>query len=300
MRQNWQSVLLAVFLATATWFLVTGREKVDVWLSLPVEVVGMPKDLTILSGLQTRIDVRVRGPKGLIRRLDTRGLAYSLDAAELKPGPNVISVTAEAIPMAKSFEVMEINPVRLNLFVDRVIEKALPVIPRWEDGADARLVFVKVRPDPEQVLLRGPETLLRSVEQVETESVQVNATIPGALERVAQLALPDGVKAERKDVVLHYLFAAKADEMSFQVPVAIAVPSGLGAKVKPAEVQVTVAVPPYLAQRQDVPRHVKARVVFDGMKTPGVYAMAYQVEAPPGVLLIHAEPARVTVTLSGN
>jgi hypothetical protein len=60
------------------------------------------------------VEVRVRGPKGLVRSLDAKRLSYPLDVSSLKPGDNVIDIDSEKMPFSRAFEVVEIKPTQVS------------------------------------------------------------------------------------------------------------------------------------------------------------------------------------------
>ena len=68
--------------------------------AMSVEMTNAPKDLTIRKGLVSKIEVRVRGPKGLVRSLDRRKWTYSLDVSRLKVGENLVDIDRERIPLS--------------------------------------------------------------------------------------------------------------------------------------------------------------------------------------------------------
>jgi len=132
--KNWKDIAIALALAILTWYLLTGREKVEAWVDMSVEMTNAPEGLTIRKGLVSRIEVRVRGPKGLVRSLDRRKWTYSLDVSRLKVGENLVDIDRERIPLSMAYEVVEVKPSRLILTVDRVSKKEVPVIAEWRDG----------------------------------------------------------------------------------------------------------------------------------------------------------------------
>ena len=136
MFSNWQYRLLAVALALICWYLVTGREKVDVWVSLPVELVkGMPEDLTIRERpAEPSIDVRVReAPRGSwSAALETRepGL-FPGRVRSLKPGRqrhHLHQAEDISVPMAKTLRPSWslIRPAFMDLMADQPGEHQEP------------------------------------------------------------------------------------------------------------------------------------------------------------------------------
>jgi len=51
MKPNWQYLALALALSLFCWYLVTGREKVDTWMTMRVEMAGAPEGLYVSSRL---------------------------------------------------------------------------------------------------------------------------------------------------------------------------------------------------------------------------------------------------------
>ena len=70
--RNFFFKILALVLAVILWFLVVGEERAEVGLTIPLELVNMPRDLIVVNNLTQGIDIRVNGPRSLIRSLSTR------------------------------------------------------------------------------------------------------------------------------------------------------------------------------------------------------------------------------------
>ncbi len=200
MFSNWQYRLLALALALICWYLVTGREKVDTWVEIPVELVKTSPDLVIRDGLKTKIDARIRGPKAMVRALDPKTLAYPLDLSNLQPGTNEIVFTPSHISLPGLLSVVEVNPQRMELVVDRMVDKQVPVVPAVEAHLDPDFELSNTVVKPGTVTLRGPEQVLKALDAVATRSISVNATRPEMMTYDVDLSLPEEVSAEPRGV----------------------------------------------------------------------------------------------------
>ena len=99
MKPNWQYLLLAFAMALFCWYLVTGRERVDTWMTMRVEMTGAPEGLYIKNGMVGSVEVLVRGPRGVARKLEENQLVYSLNLGKIVPGKNIILFDAKNVPM---------------------------------------------------------------------------------------------------------------------------------------------------------------------------------------------------------
>ncbi|MGE4298640.1 MAG: YbbR-like domain-containing protein [Desulfovibrionaceae bacterium] len=297
---NWQYMLLSLLLAIVAWFMVSGREKVEVWREAPVQFTGMPSGIVIRSGLRNKIDIRIRGPKGLIHSLDQKVPAYSLDLSSLKAGPNVIALSPDEIPLAKTFEVVEISPPRLTLDVDRVVTRTLAVHPFWDGRLPDDFELAEASSDPPEVTLRGPESLVGSLDAVATRALVFNATgvTDGqVVEQIVDLNLPPEVEVDPGIVKARLTFALKTVQMWVTLKLGVSAPWHKSLRFTPRRVRALVDVPLPLSRVKDIKNQFSADLVVRAGLAAGTHELPYRVVLPEGCALVRAEPdvAQVTV-----
>lgn len=298
MRGNWQYALLAFLLALVAWYFVSGREKVDVWMQASVQFSAMPDNLVIRDGLLRKINVRVRGPKGLVHNLEDRSLVYSLDLAKLKPGLNVFPIEPDKFPLSKTFEVVEINPSRLEITVDRLSSKQVPVKPVWEGTLDPDYQLMEVMTQPSSVVIKGPQKIIDEIQQVPTQVIALPSATPGLIEEVVPLSLPDEIEAGTGFVDVRLLFGVKTKAFTLELPLSIENKTKYKASVKPQSITVEMEIPLPVARQGDIKDAVSAKVVADEYMGPGYFAVAPLIMAPKGGRLLKVTPEYVELGLS--
>lgn len=298
MKTNWRHALLAFALAVVAWYFVSGREKVDVWMESSVHFTGMPENLIIRGGLVPKIEVLVRGPKGLIRALESKPLVYSLDLSELYTGVNVIPIEVAKLPLAKTFEVLEVKPSRLEITVDRIAQKQLPVKPLWEGTLDPDYELVDVKATPEFVMIRGPEKIVKDIIQIETQTITLNTTTPMLVEDNVALSLPSEIDADAEFVDVRLMFGLRTKRMSFQETVIALNPDDVKVlKLRPKRVKVEADIPLPLSREKDVAEKISAQIVIhDGLET-GKHELSVDVHLPSGGKLVKVTPSKVFVSI---
>ena len=301
MRISWQHLLLAFVLAVIAWYFVSGREMVESEIEVRLQRAGMNQNLVIRApGLPSSVMVRVRGPKGLLQTLDVRSLYYSLDLSGLDPGPNVLPIADDEMPFPYTFEVMEIIPPLISVDVDRLLERDLPVQAVWNGTIADDYWLASAVTDPAFVRVRGPESVVSTLEAVKTNPLLLsNATED--LEQEVTLAPPAEVETLPGSVTATLDVAVRTEEWSPMVPVDVENVSDYEVvSVRPDKVRMHFEIPVPLTGQDGISEQIRARVVVGRMLGQGEHALAPQPELPGDSTFISFEPEAVTVTLGAE
>lgn len=299
MLKNWKDIAIALALAILTWYLITGREKVEAWVDMSVEMTNVPQDLTIRKGLVSKIEVRVRGPKGLVRSLDRRKWTYTLDVSRLKVGENLVDIDRERIPLSMAYEVVEIKPSRLILTVDRLSKKQVPVVAEWRGALPPDYRLLEIKTQPEMVEVRGADRQVRQMTQARV-GVQLDFDDPPALwSDDVPIKLADGVEANPGQVKVTMRFGPEMKTEWVRVPVRVEAP-GMTAHAGSKHVRVQVEGPVPLLREAEAGRDIEglAAVVklTPGLK-PGRHLLGYDLQTPEGFRVISRQPDKIEVTI---
>jgi len=298
--KNWKDIAIALALAILTWYLLTGREKVEAWVDMSVEMTNAPEGLTIRKGLVSKIEVRVRGPKGLVRSLDRRKWTYSLDVSRLKVGENLVDIDRERIPLSMAYEVVEVKPSRLLLTVDRIAKKEVPVIAEWRGSLRPDYRLIEIKTHPEVVEVRGAERQVKQMTQARV-SVQLDFEDPPSLwSEDVPIKLAEGVEANPGQVKVSLRFGPEIKTAWVRVPVILEAGPGLQAKSSQSYVRVQVEGPVPLLREAEAGRDIEgltAVVVLPGGLKPGRHPVRYQLTTPDGFRVLSRETETVGVTI---
>lgn len=295
MFRNWQYRLLALALALTCWYIVAGREKVQSWIEMPVEIVGAKPEIVVEEGMLTKIGVRVRGPRALVRGLEEKRPAYTLDLSDLEPGETEVSFSAENIPLSMALEVIEIDPPRMTLVADRLVERTLPVTPVWKGSPGQDYDLVNASTVPDAVSLTGPEKALSKMESVSTRPLAVNATGSGTFSGRVGLDLPDGVTSKPDAVNLQTRYEVKLKTVWIKLPVAIRPENDVKATVRPHTIQIRCGVPLPILRQDDFKKDFLAYVLLPSGLEPGSHSLPLRLSLPEGCALEKVVPEKVEV-----
>jgi len=298
--KNWKDIAIALALAILTWYLLTGREKVEAWVDMSVEMTNAPQGLTIRKGLVSKIEVRVRGPKGLVRSLDRRKWTYSLDVSKLKVGENLVDIDRERIPLSMAYEVVEVKPSRLILTVDRLAKKQVPVIAEWRGTLRPDYRLLEIKTEPEEVEVRGAERQVRQMNQARV-AVQLDFDDPPALwSEDVPIKLAEGVEANPGQVKVSLRFGPEVKTAWVRVPVRLETGPSLSAQVGQKHVRVQVEAPVSALREAEAGRDIDglaAVVSLPGGLKPGRHPVRYELETPEGFRVLSRQSETVVVTI---
>ncbi len=297
MKPNWQYLLLAFVMAVFCWYLVTGREKVDIWMTMRVEMTGAPEGLFIKSGMVGSVDVLVRGPKGVVRKIEESQLVYTINLSKIAPGKNLILFDAKNVPLPKVYDVVEIRPSRIELDVEQRASKQVPVKVALRAGVPEEYSLTGARVTPDTVRITGPASKLDRISEIRTQPIGLPSPLPSRYEDRVPLDVPDEVDASPLTVQVAMAFAGKESEISLKVPLAVKKPQARDVEINPKAVTLRIKGPAAILSDKDFPGLVEASLELKADMEPGRYETAYRVKMPQGCELIEAKPEKISLTV---
>lgn len=296
-KEHWQYRLLSLFLAFFCWYLVSGSEKVDTWIEIPLEFSDLPDDYVIRSGMRNRIQVRVRGASGIIRGLDSQHLAYKAKLSSLRLGTNTILLNQKNIPLNTSLEVIEISPPRLELNVDKIVSKTLPVKVVWHGEVPNDLVLKETWARPETITLTGASAVLSEMEEVPTKEVELPGEVPRIWQTAIGLDIHEELETEVADVTAFFRLGPKTRTLWVKRPVTVVAPEGFDLTVDPAFVRLKLELPLSLLRQEDWRETINPQVGPDSITTTGSYEQTYKIILPEDTILLEANPVNLAITV---
>lgn len=296
--QHWKIAALAVMMALLTWYLVTGRDLVETWVEFPMEIINPPQGMIIREGMISKVSVRLRGPKGLIRNLDTKKIAYSLDTGHLVVGNNPVNIVPENLGLGSALEVVEINPSHINLVMDMFVKKRVRVLPSWEGDLHRDYTLKKKYSEPEEVTLRGPASVLKNITQVKTQPIMLATDSPGSWHGEVPLQLPETVESNPGLVSVNLDFAVRTGKMWVKVPLYILGSDDIDFTASQNYVRLLVEGPKPFFRKNGFRDEITASIDLSLTIPEGENVIPFEVSLPKGCTVTKRKPEAITVTIS--
>ncbi len=262
--RNWPLKLLALLLAFAIWVAVTGENRI-------VQDYRIPLEITLAGGLvpgeapPTTVNVRLRGPETIFRRLDPLPMKINVDLRDAAPGPRNVLLSADDVSgVPDGAEVALVEPDRFRLLLERRVKRLLPVVPAFAGQPAKGFTVYDVRLDPESLEVEGPDSKVSVLTRLRTDPIRL-----------------DGKTAP---------FTVRVGVVPATAEVRVADP-------RPLEAEVIVDLSPVTAILAAVPV-VLAGKVYEGYAVPG--ALSVTLAGPPGLLRgLRSDRLRAVVDVEG-
>lgn len=248
--KNFLLLLLAFCIAVGVWYAVTVHDQLEAQIEIRLDYRGIPENLIVLDGIIPKMTVRLRGPATLMRAILSRDLEQVVNLAHLQKGRNVISLRPTNFdPNERAFEVKEMSPQRLTLQVDTRISRTVPIKPVFitTQGENA-LKVVEVTSTPSVVLVRGPESQVNALHEIEL-SVPLNLIAPaGQYSFLGPLDVPSLITVTPGAARVQYTVISDRVALDLPVPVVVNVQDRRSYTPNPRTVTLKVELPEALSK----------------------------------------------------
>lgn len=243
--RNWPLKLVALGLAFAIWVAVTGENRIVKDFQVPLEIVH--SDARILASAPPKnVTVRLRGPEGLLRRLDPVSMAMRVDLGEAPPGDHEVQLSkADLQNVPRTVDVEFIDPDRLSLILGRRLRKELRVAPAFIGQPPEGFSFYGAQVLPETILVEGPESEVKPLDSLATNPIRLDQRTAPFQVRVG--AVPKGTYVRVVDPrpleVRVEVDAAPVERTFEKIPVRL-VGQIYECRLSPENLDVTISGPP--------------------------------------------------------
>ena len=280
--------VLSVALAVVLWFVIAGEKSSEMGISVPLELRNFPADLELTGEAVDRVEVRLRASQSIIQRIAPGEVSAHVDLGTMRAGEHIVHLTDSTVRVPFGVRVVKITPSVLTIGLEPTVRRRVPVKPRLLGAPAAGFRLGRVASEPAQIQLKGPHSRVDAVDSVFTEPVvvegargtvvvDVNVGLSDPLLRLeggTRVRVTAEVQEEQEsrffpdlDVVVT---GGQGPLRPGRVSVTLAGPASALRAVRPADLRVTVAIPPGMPPSGPVPVTVTVAPGHPGVVVKGV------------------------------
>jgi YbbR domain-containing protein len=241
--------VLALLITGVLWLSVASRPIGEITLyNVPIEFRNLPEtgELTVskydIPSLSAR--VYMRGPRDALDSLRANELSAFADLSGVEPGERVRELQLDSSRLPANVVARVVEPRTIRMTVERVVEKAVPVRPRFDGAPPPGFEVIGHTVTPATVHLVGAASQIASIKEVSTETIRLaGKTEPFSVETAIDIGSPSvSLKKEelgRRVMLTVNVGEERSERIIEPVPVVL-VGAPATSRVDPAWVRVTV------------------------------------------------------------
>lgn len=297
---NFLILCLAVGSAIAMWYTVTMHERQETQVEVPLNYYGIPHDLMVTEGLAGKLTVRVRGPAKLLRAMEKQNLTRTIDLSGIKQGENIVPLgNVELGPETRTFEIVDIQPPRITVHADKIMEKSVKVVVRLANPVRGGAIsYEKAVADPATVVLKGPESRISKISSIPLY-VPIDPEKEGPrVEKTITLDTDSFITSSPPAVKVSYTITSGRAVQQRRYPIQILDNGSHKFEVNPKNVSLMVEVPDNLARDASYLSSLKVTVVPPPLKEGESVETPLRFEPPEGMTVLKGRDADIKVTLT--
>lgn len=245
--------VLALLITAVLWLSVASRPVAQVTLrNVPILFQNLPDspNLEVTDTDAPSAMVYIEGPRDIVDSIRPTEVTVLADMRGVEPGVRVKQLMVDTGRLPASVKAV-VDPREIRVRVERVIEKDVPVKPRFDGEPPPGYERVGWQIVPPTVRIGGAESRVRDINEVSTETVRVSGHTDAFSENIAidigsaNVNLSD--QSPRK-VMLTVTISEQRKERTLSNLAVTLVNAPGGAKVRPATVTVTLYGPRSLVE----------------------------------------------------
>lgn len=174
--EDWVMKLFALLITLGLWFAITGlRAPVETRLENTTLALRLPNEIQMVNSPAETVDLVVTGDKTAIAQINKSNLIVSLDLTDIKAGDHIVELSPDnvTVDLPGGTKLKQILPNNINVKLENVEQREVPVKAALDGNVADDFEVYSASVIPAKVRVRGPQSLIRSLDFVSTEDIDI-------------------------------------------------------------------------------------------------------------------------------
>lgn len=299
--KNWVLMLISFCMALTLWYFVVGEDKVDMTVTIPVEIVNLPRDLVISNQYKKQLEVTVSGQRRIIQSITTQQITRTIDLSSATPGKvKEIVNSPESISLPHGISILRIQPPKITLLLERELQRELPIRPVTMGKPPSGYKLLSTTINPPIINITGPESIIGKERFLQTSPIDISDfTEPTSKEVTLDLQPAIADLIGEAVVTVHFNVVVQTTERLVpNIPIEYGTANDKGYTLKPPTIAVRAQIPENLLRETSDLKTLFRAMVDPGSLSAENHELTISLTPAPGVQIIKFTP--VTTTLEIN
>lgn len=249
--RDWGTKLIALAITIGIWFGVTGQTTTRRIQTIHLNFIP-PNTMQISNEPIHEIEITVSGDKNKIDRLKAEDLVATVDLSSVNSGEKVVELQPEnvSLDLPSGIKLTELQPNKILVKLEKTVEREIEVSAETEGNlANGFEIYGKFF-SPAKVRVRGPESIVKSLENLLTEKIDIDGKNDSFTQRQLVVNSPNPkvtvidtfvdatFKIGEKRIEKIYYVAQKSENSTKHFNVTILAPNNVLEKIKAEDIQI--------------------------------------------------------------
>jgi uncharacterized protein (TIGR00159 family) len=168
------AAMISFLFIAGVWLSFTHGQDTLITLDTPVEYMRRDPGLEIIGTSANAVRLELSGSLTLLRSIRPEQVKVQLDLSKGTAGPNPFPITPKEVSLPPGVALRSVKPPVVDVTLDVVIRKDLPVQVDWAGKMRQDLILTQVKISPERIQVTGPKEILDNRATLYTEKVYVD------------------------------------------------------------------------------------------------------------------------------
>ena len=165
-------IVALVFWSTVILGQMEIREKA---FTVPIEYIGIPKNLALAGDQPTEIKLHLTGPKSNLDDITPANLSTRIDLSEALAGRQVLVVSEKNVLLPRSVKLVGATPSSISVSLEEIVQTEVEVQPQLVGTLPQGLELVSVTVIPKQVKILAPASDMEQRINLMTEPIYLES-----------------------------------------------------------------------------------------------------------------------------
>ncbi len=205
------AALISFFCVTGLWFSFSKGMETFATYEVPVEFMNPDQKMEIISSSASSIKLLISGAKPLINSIKSEQINVKLNLSRTTAGVNKISIIKENIFLPPGIRLKKIDPAELDITLDKLVEKEIPIQPHWIGKLPKGLIMKEAEALPRTVIITGGKMMLEKISTIFTEQILLDKITESGTASVGLIVSPASLRLKNNlKIEIRYIIAEKS------------------------------------------------------------------------------------------
>jgi len=163
---------------------------------VPLEFINPAQKMEIISTSSSSVKLLISGARSLINTIKPEQIKIKLNLSESLVGVNKLSITKENIILPPGIGLKKIEPAELEITLDTLVTKKLPIQPHWTGKLPVGLYMKETTALPDSVEVIGGGLVLKNISTLFTEQIPLEKLTESGTLTVGLVLSPASLKLD--------------------------------------------------------------------------------------------------------